>query len=147
MRTGYEERLCWVVSRAQLVRFPELEAGLALWVEGHEAMLQLIPGPLIIAKAECLRDVLKIPRDAIKFSNGWVNKFKRCHALQHHQHHGKAGSVNLTSVKEECVRMWHKLEGWDLNNVFNVDEMSFYWKSVQNHGLLTKGLLGGNWIK
>ena len=34
------------------------------------------------------------------------------------------------------------LDGWDLNNVFNADETSFFWKSVQNHGLSTKGLPG-----
>ena len=115
---------------------------MALWVEGREAKLQPITGPLIVAKAERLRDALKIPADAIKSSNGWVNEFKRRHALQHYQHHGEAGSVNLTSVKEERVRMRRVLEGWDLNNVFNVDETSFYWKSVQNHGLSTKGLPG-----
>ena len=37
------------------VRFPKLEAALMLWVEGHEALLQPITGPLIIVKAERLR--------------------------------------------------------------------------------------------
>ena len=105
-------------------------------------MLQPITGPLIVAKAEQLRDMLNLLCDAIKFSNGWVDKFKRCHALQHYQNHGEAGSVNLTSVKEECVRMWHKLQGWDLNDVFNADETSFFWKLIQNNGLSTRGLPG-----
>ena len=30
----------------------------------------------------------------------------------------------------------------DLNNVFNADKTSFFWKSVQNHGLSMKGLPG-----
>jgi len=34
------------------------------------------------------------------------------------------------------------LDGWDLDNVFNADKTSFFWKSVQNHGLSTKGLPG-----
>ena len=89
-----------------------------------------------------MRDALDLLSDAIKFSNGWVDEFKRWHGLQQYQSHGEASSVNLTSVKEECIRMWRKLEGWDLNNVFNVDKTSFFWKSVQNNGLLTKGLPG-----
>ena len=93
-------------------------------------------------KAERLRDALHLPIDAIKFSNGWVDEFKRRHALQHHQHHGEASSVNLTSIKEEHIRMWHELQGWDLNDVFNVDETSFFWKTVQNNSLSTKGLPG-----
>ena len=113
-----------------------------LWIEGREAQLQPITGPLIVAKAERLRDVLNLPIDAIKFSNGWVDEFKRRHALQHHQHHGEAGSVNLTSVKEEHIRMRRELQGWDLNDVFNADETSFFWKTVQNNGLSTKGLPG-----
>ena len=92
--------------------------------------MQPITGPLIVAKVEKLREALNLLINAIKFSNGWVDEFKRCHALQHHQHHGEAGSVNLTSVKEEHIRMWHKLQGWDLNNVFNADETSFFWKTI-----------------
>ena len=128
--------------RIREVRFPELEAALKLWIEGREAQLQPITGPLIVAKAERLRVALDLPGDAIKFSNGWVDEFKRRHALQHYQSHGEAGSVNLTSVKEEHTRMRGELQGWDLNDVFNADETSFFWKSIQNNGLSTKGLPG-----
>ena len=89
-----------------------------------------------------MRVTLDLPSDAIKFSNGWVDEFKRCHALQQHQSHGEASSVNLTSVKEEWMRMQCELQGWDLNDMFNVYETSFFWKSIQNNGLLTKGLPG-----
>ena len=128
--------------RIRGVKFPELEGALKLWIEGCEAQLQPITGPLIVAKAERLRDTLNLPIDAIKFSNGWVDEFKRRHALQHHQHHGEARSVNLTSIKEECIRMRRKLQGWDLNDVLNADETSFFWKTVQNNSLSTKGLPG-----
>ena len=86
--------------------------------------------------------MLNLLIDAIKFSHGWIDEFKRCHALHHYQNHGEAGSVNLTSVKEECMRMQHELQGWDLNDVFNADETSFFWKSIQNNGLSTRGLPG-----
>jgi len=128
--------------RIREVKFPELEAALTLWVEGREALLQPITGPLIVAKAERLRDVLNLPIDGIKFSHGWIDEFKRRHALHHYQNHGEAGSVNLTSVKEERMRMRHELQGWDLNDVFNADETSFFWKSIQNNGLSTRGLPG-----
>ena len=82
----------------------ELEAALKLWVE-----LQPITGPLIVAKAEGLKVALNPLSDAIKFSNGWVDEFKKCHTLQHHQNYVEAGLVNLTCVKEECERMWCKL--------------------------------------
>ena len=124
------------------VKFPELEAALTLWVEGCEAQLQPVTGLLIIVKAEKLSTALGLPGDSLRFSNGWVDKFKKCHALQHNQSHGEAGSVDLTSVREERMRMQHELQGWDLNDVFNADETSFFWKSIQNNGLSTKGLLG-----
>ena len=113
-----------------------------LWVEAREAQLQPITGPLIVAKAERLKDALNLSSDAIKFSNGWVDEFKKRRALQHHHNHGEAGSVNLTSVKEERERMQCELRGWDLDDVFNTDETSFFWKSIQNNGLSTKGLPG-----
>jgi hypothetical protein len=46
-------------------------------------------------KAEKLRAALNLPTNAFKFSNGWINEFKKHHALQHHQNHGEASSVNL----------------------------------------------------
>jgi len=95
--------------RIREVKFPELEAALKLWVEGCEAKLQPITGPLIVAKAERLRAALNLPIDALKFSNGWVDEFKKRHALQHHQNHSEAGSVNLTSVKAEHEQMQHEL--------------------------------------
>jgi len=128
--------------RIREVRFPELEAALTLWIEGREALLQPITGLLIVAKAERLRDALNLLGDAIRFSNGWIDKFKRCHTLQHYQKHGEASSVNLTSIKEERIRMQCELQGWDLNNVFNADKTSFFWRSIQNNGLSTKGLPG-----
>ena len=100
---------------------------MTLWVEGREAQLQPVTGLLIIAKAERLSTALGLPGDSLRFSNGWVNKFKKRHALQHYQSHGEASSVDLTSIKEEHVRMQHELQGWDLNDVFNVDEM---WRKV-----------------
>ena len=38
--------------------------------------------------------------------------------------------------------MWHELQGWDLKDMFNANEMSFFWKLIQNNGLLMKGLPG-----
>ena len=94
------------------VKFPELKGALKLWIEGCEAWLHLITRLLIVVKVERLREALNLPIDAIRFSNGWVDEFKRCHALQHHQHHGEAGSVNLTHVKEEHIRMQHQIQCW-----------------------------------
>lgn len=113
---------------------------MALRIDGCKALLRLITEPPIVAKAEKLRLVLGLPSNAIKFSDCWVDGFKRCHVLQQYQSHGDASSVNLTSVKEEHMRMRHGLQGWDLNNVFNANEICFcFWKSIRNNGLLTKG--------
>ena len=45
------------------------------------------------------------------------------------------------------MRMQHKLLGWDLNDAFNADETSFFWKSVQNNSLSIKGLPGRKMAK
>ena len=74
---------------------------LKLWIKGQEVMLQPVTGPLIIAKVERLWDALDLPSNSIKFSNSWIDEFKRHYALQQHQSHGEASSVNLTSVKDE----------------------------------------------
>ena len=62
------------------VGFPEFKAALKLWIEGCEAQLQPITGPVIVAKAGRLRIALDLLGNAIKFSNGWVDEFKQHHA-------------------------------------------------------------------
>ena len=87
--------------RSQEVRYPEIEAALKLWVEGQEARLEPITGPLIRTKAERLHTAIGLADNAIKFSNGWLEEFKNRHGIAYYVSHGKAGSVNLTNVDDE----------------------------------------------
>ena len=89
--------------RSQEVHYPEIEAALKLWVEGQEARLKPITGPLIKTKGERLRTAMGLTENAIKFSNGWLEEFKNCHGIAHYVSHGEAGSVNLTNVDDEQV--------------------------------------------
>jgi len=63
-----------------------------------------------------------------KFSNGWLEEFKNWHGIAHYVSHGEAGSVNLTNVDDEQVWVQKILDGWDLNNVFNAETTSFFWR-------------------
>jgi len=58
------------------VRFPELEAALGLWVQGHEALGQIVTGLLIIEKGKQIAVHLGISKESISFSPGWLASFK-----------------------------------------------------------------------
>jgi len=71
-------------------------------------------------------------------SNGGLMSFKR-HMLCNIINIMRSGSVNLTSVKEECIRMRHELKVDLTTCSMRWDE--FLLEDVQNNGLSTKGLL------
>ena len=66
------------------MRFPELEATLSLWVQGHEALGQILTGPVIIEKGKRITMHLEISKESMSFSPGWLASFKEQHMLSDH---------------------------------------------------------------
>src|SRR5258707_463223 len=64
-----------------------------------------------------------------------VSKERLCRVVSRAQLVASERSGSLSLMQRE-------LQGWDLNNVFDADETSFFWRSIQNNGLSTKGLPG-----
>lgn len=63
------------------VAFPELERSLEEYVLAMKRKVA-ITDPMIISKGKELRVQLNIPEDQMKFSDGWLNKFKVRHGLK-----------------------------------------------------------------
>ena len=124
------------------MRFPELEATLGLWVQGCEALGQIVTGPLIIEKVKRIALHLAISEDSMSFSPGWLASFKERHMLSDHRRHGEAGSASPESAQEERLCIRGLLEGKDPEFIFNCDETVFLWRHDKTHGLSTKHIAG-----
>ncbi|KAF9197789.1 hypothetical protein BGZ49_001631 [Haplosporangium sp. Z 27] len=67
--------------RHRQVAFPELERQLGEFVKANKRKVA-ISDMMLLNKGKELRDILEIPEQQMKFSDGWLNKFKIRHGLK-----------------------------------------------------------------
>jgi hypothetical protein len=79
-------------------------------------------------------------KDQTKWSNGWLEGFKRWFKIKEYVQHGKAGSAatndpgNILQM-EEVQQLCRKYE---LRDILNMDETGLNWKRTPDHTLATK---------
>ncbi|QRW09943.1 Tc5 transposase DNA-binding domain protein [Ceratobasidium sp. AG-Ba] len=79
---------CLGAKRETVVTHPEVEEALECWVEQMHKSHYPIRGDDIIQMAHQLCDMLDIPKEErIKFTDGWLNGFKRRHGLSFRDEH------------------------------------------------------------
>jgi hypothetical protein len=112
--------------RVRMVKHPLLDSSVALWFQAREMRGEPVTGPLIIAKAKRFAARLGLTEGYIEFSTGWLDGFKKRHGIANRQHHGEAGSVNITVAEEERERLQPILADYNPVDIFNVDETAFF---------------------
>ncbi|KAJ7733553.1 hypothetical protein DFH07DRAFT_780575 [Mycena maculata] len=65
----------------------------------------------------------------LTLSDGWLTALKKRCGLKELKRHGEAGSAYPVTIEEERLRVQKLIlyEGYDLNNVFNMDETGLFW--------------------
>ncbi|CAG8690448.1 25980_t:CDS:1, partial [Gigaspora rosea] len=79
------------VKRQRTVQYPELENALLEWVLQNQERV-ILSDAILIEKAKTFAQMLEIPD--LKFSQGWLYKFKKRHKLRRVKKHGEDASVN-----------------------------------------------------
>jgi hypothetical protein len=82
--------------RQRKVQYPELEERLIEWVLTYQQTGQLT-GDILKVKAEQIAARLYPGESTLKFSAGWLEKFKRRHGIRQYVAHGESGSVLATA--------------------------------------------------
>lgn len=65
----------------------------------------------------------------LKFSNGWLARFKRRHAIRSYRRHGEAASVNEEKLQADLPRLREALNRFDWENIYNMDETGLYYRA------------------
>lgn len=80
---------------------------------------------------------IRIP---FKASEGWIRRFKKRKNVSYKKSVGEAAAVDFKIVKLFVESFEKKVleEGYDLDQVFNVDEMGLFWNQQQKHTYTTK---------
>ncbi|KAF8606158.1 CenpB-DNA-bind-domain-containing protein, partial [Ceratobasidium sp. AG-I] len=117
--------------RRPLVRLPEVEAALSQWVQQKQGRNLRLTGAVLCEKARDFCHLLHVPlEEELKFSNGWLNRFKARLGLREIIFHGEAASAPLEALADERYRLHGILPLFLPRDIFNVDETAMVWKAT-----------------
>jgi hypothetical protein len=86
--------------------------------------------------------MLNIREDQLKFTNGWVWRFKQRNGLQRVNFSGEANSAPLTTLSEERSRLRALLLSYDREDIYNADETGLFFRMEPNQTLSTGAVAG-----
>ncbi|CAG8489193.1 2143_t:CDS:2 [Dentiscutata erythropus] len=84
-------------------------------------------------KHKTFAKILKIPNDNLKFSHGWLFKFKRRHGLEQIKKHGEDSSVDDNVVAIAVPQLKEILKEYSLKDIYNMDETGLFYR-LPTHG-------------
>jgi hypothetical protein len=111
-----------------------------MWDWFHQARDKAIPlsGPILQSKALEFASQLDIAD--FKASNGWLEKFKACHAIKAFTLSGKSAGVDLQTVDDFRSRIPEICSDFEPCNIFNCDETGLYYRALPAKGASSKGV-------
>lgn len=106
-----------------------------------------INGKIIRAKGfKLMNEVnLLLPGDKkidLKFSDGWLTKFKKRWNLRVIKSQCESGDADMTAVAKELPNIFKSIEKYDIKDIFNADESGLFYKLAPDTTVAVKGLAG-----
>jgi hypothetical protein len=123
------------LSKARIVKHSDINVILWRWFVIARAKGYPISGPILQGKAKQVVSELGVEGGDFSASEGWLQKWKQRNNVCSYKINGESGNVNL-----ECVEQWKSslktlLIGYDLKNVFNMDETGFFFCALPDSTL------------
>jgi len=123
---------------------PILEVALYKW-HIHMETLKLPVTSAIICKAAYslwyrMPDFQHLPEP--KWSNGWLQGFKKQHRIKQYKQSGEAASADITGSEEEIVRIRGVISNYKSRNVYNTNKTGLFWLQAPDNTLATKAQSG-----
>ncbi|CAG8507673.1 10705_t:CDS:2 [Scutellospora calospora] len=122
--------------RQKTVQYPDLENSLLEWILQNQDHI-ILSDAILIEKAKSFAKLLKIPNNSLKFSHGWLYKFKKRHGISQIIQHGEDASVDDNVVATAIPKLRELLAKFELKDVYNMDEMGFLKGRKKNKDRLT----------
>jgi predicted DNA-binding protein YlxM (UPF0122 family) len=96
-----------------------------------------VSGPLLQERARQIRQELGgATADHFKASNGWLEKFRIRHGIQHRVISGESAAVDPVTVNEWKQRLSSIIDKYDPNDVYNADETGLFFKALPDRSLV-----------
>ncbi|CAG8600923.1 1672_t:CDS:2, partial [Scutellospora calospora] len=127
-----------ITFRHKQVKYPLLNQAMKLWIEQVTRGEMIITELMIKEKATIFAKALNLGDDALKFSNGWIHKFKRRNNLRNFRLHGESNSAPLSLLPEYKKKLHDLIENYTLDNVFNADETGLFFRMAPDQTLASQ---------
>jgi hypothetical protein len=115
------------IKRHKSVTIPELELALIEFILIYQNKT-ILSDNIIIEKAKLLANGLGVPQETLKFSNGWLQKFKKRNGIHKQKLYGKDASVDQDIIIKSLPLLQDKCNGYSLDRIYNMNETGlFYW--------------------
>ena len=128
-------------------QYPELEAALFEWQQRVQQLGAIITGEILKARAALLWQELPQYRDIEepKWSNGWLDGFKKRFHIRQFVLHGEAASaaINDAAAITQMQLVRDLAAKYEPRDIFNMDETGLFWKMTPDRTLATKAGSGG----
>lgn len=133
----YGELSATCTKRDRKSKYLELEEGLYIWFNQLRRTEQaLINDECLVEKAKYYADMLAITD--LKFSDGWITKFKKRYHIASKKLHGESGSVDMSTVESNRALIKEKTKDYSPDDIYNADETSHFNKLMPNKTLASK---------
>ena len=121
--------------------FVKTNNALSHWVTSAIVANNIINGKILQIKA--LEFAQQFPEEShFKASDGWLDGFKKLNNLHQVRLHGEANSVPLATLPEERDNLREIIGKYSLNDVYNADETSLFFRMPPNMTLATGNTFG-----
>jgi Tc5 transposase DNA-binding domain len=126
--------------KARAIRHERLDIALINWVLQQQNRRLCISDGMIREKARDLAALLNVTD--MKFSNGWLQKFKNRHGLKQHIIHGESGDTQIEGIEEQLKTIRAKIKEYDLDDVYNFDETGVFYRMAPGKTIAQRQIEG-----
>ena len=78
----------------------------------------------------------------MKFTNGWLHRFKRRHNFKRYKSHGETGDADHAAAAAALPQLRRLASKYCLNDIFNADELGLYYTASPNSTIALAPLSG-----
>lgn len=133
--------------------YPELEQKLLVWFYDLEDPARITDDAVQLqAKRIWERDFAtdakqKMERagkeyKAPKWSNGWVDKFKKRYLIKMRTRHGESADIDPAKLEEMRSKSLERISLFRPSCIYNCDETALWWERIPNRSLTSRALPG-----
>jgi DDE superfamily endonuclease/Tc5 transposase DNA-binding domain/CENP-B N-terminal DNA-binding domain len=123
-------------------KFTQLETALSTWMQRVFSQNAILTDGLLQLQAKKFATLLNVSEDDFKASNGWLDNFKKRHAIWQFRIYGESESIPIENLPEQRQQLVELLSQYRPEDVYNADETGLFFQMIPNQTLATKPVKG-----